>query len=203
MISFKTAAGDDGAIHKQIYNIVCFGDASGRLRVDVAATARGKQDPSKQGRRSILIYKFYMYSEASPDPEKCIFKMDQKAYKQWVSAHARQIRQFEDASNPPYNARDEEMETETERADPGGREHNTRQAYPLHSDSGAHAPEEGTSKGEAGRGATAAGLIPPTAPPHLRFGTPAHPTVPIRARGGTLSDNTYPAKHKSRYAPLR
>jgi hypothetical protein len=103
------------------------------------------------------------------NPEKCTFKMDQKARNHWVSAHARHIGQLEDVSSPPRNARDEEMETETERADPGGREHNIRHANPLHSGSGAHAPSEGTSQGEAGCGATAAWLIPPTAPTHLRF----------------------------------
>ena len=43
VVSFKTAAGAVAAIHKQIYKIVCFGDAAGgRLRVDAAATSRGK-----------------------------------------------------------------------------------------------------------------------------------------------------------------
>ena len=80
VISFKTAAGAIASIHKQTCKIVCFGDgAGGRLRVDVAATAREKQDPHKPGRRNILIYKSYMYSEASLDPEKSIFKMDLKA----------------------------------------------------------------------------------------------------------------------------
>ena len=66
-----------------------------------------------------------MYLEASLDPGKCTFKMDQKAWNQWVSAHARQIGQFEDVSNPLHNARDEEMKIEAERAAMGGGEHNT------------------------------------------------------------------------------
>ena len=82
--------------------------------MDTTAIGRGKHDPSKQGRMSILIYKSYMYSEASLDPERCSFKIDQKARNQWVSIHAQHIRQFEDVSSPPQNARDEEMETETE-----------------------------------------------------------------------------------------
>jgi hypothetical protein len=93
--------------------------------VDATDTLRGKKDPSKQGRRSIFIYKSYMYSDASLDPEKCTFKMDHKVRNQWVSAHARQIRQFEDASSPLNHAYDEEMETEAERAATGGGEHNT------------------------------------------------------------------------------
>ena len=100
-MSFKTAAGAVATIHKQTYKIVCFGDAiGGRLRVDATATSGGKRDPDIQGRKSILIYKSYMYSEASLDPEKCTFKMDQKARNLWVSAHARQIGQFEDVSCP-------------------------------------------------------------------------------------------------------
>ena len=70
VISFNTTARDVASIHKQTYKIVCFGDAaSGRLRVDATATSGGKQDPTKHGRVSILIYKSYMYSEASLDPE--------------------------------------------------------------------------------------------------------------------------------------
>jgi len=86
VISFKTATGAVAAIHKQTYKIVCFGDAtSGRLRVDKTATTGGKQYPSKYGRKSIFIYKSYMYSEASLDPERCNFKTDHKARNQWVS----------------------------------------------------------------------------------------------------------------------
>ena len=73
MISFKTTAGAIAAIQKHTYKIVSFGDATGgRLRVDAAATSGEKQDPSKQGRRSILIYKSSMYSEASLDPENAL-----------------------------------------------------------------------------------------------------------------------------------
>ena len=71
MISFKTVAGAVAAIHKQAYKTVCFGDvAGGRLRVDTTTTSGGKQDPSKRGRRSILVYKSYIYSDASLDPER-------------------------------------------------------------------------------------------------------------------------------------
>ena len=76
VIFFKTTAGSVAAIHNQPYTIVCFGDAvGGILRVDAAGTARGKQNPSKQGRRIILIYKSYMYSEASLDIERCTLKV--------------------------------------------------------------------------------------------------------------------------------
>jgi hypothetical protein len=54
-----------------------------------------------------------MYMEASLDPERCSFKIDQKARNHWVSTHARQIGQFEDVNNPPNIPRDEEMEEET------------------------------------------------------------------------------------------
>jgi uncharacterized protein (DUF1330 family) len=58
VISFKTAAGAVATIHKQTYKIVCSrGTTGGRLRVRTTATSGRKQDPSKQGRRSILIYK--------------------------------------------------------------------------------------------------------------------------------------------------
>ncbi len=80
IISFKTAAGAIAVVHKQTFRIVCFRDAAkGRLRVDTAATAGGKEDSSKQGLRSILIYKSHMYKEATLDPERCSQKSYQKA----------------------------------------------------------------------------------------------------------------------------
>ena len=95
-----------------------------------------------------------MYSEASLDPGKCTFKMDQKARNQWVSAHARQIGQFEDVNNPPQNAYDEEMETEAEGAATRGGEHNTS-ADPTHNGRGAQTPSTCILQGEARHGATA------------------------------------------------
>ena len=72
IISFKTTTRAVATIHIHKYNIGCFKDAvGGRQRVDASATAGGKQDPRKQGLRSILIYKSYMYTEASLDPERC------------------------------------------------------------------------------------------------------------------------------------
>ena len=145
VISFKTAAGAVATIHKHTYKIVCYGDTAGRrLRVDVAATARGKHDPSKQGRRSIIIYKSYMYSEASLDPGKCTYKLDQKARNQW--GHARQIGQFEGVSSPPQNTYDEEIKTEAKGEATGAGEHNTG-ADPTHRGSGAHALAAGTVQG--------------------------------------------------------
>ena len=74
-ISLKTTARAFATIHRHTYKIVCFKDAAGgRLRVDAAATTGGKQDPRKQGLRSILIYKSHMYTEASLDPERCSYK---------------------------------------------------------------------------------------------------------------------------------
>ena len=90
IISFKTTAGAVAAIQWQTYKIVCFRDtAGGRLRVDTAATAGGKQDSSKQGLRIILIYKSHMHKEASLDPERCTQKTDRKARNLWVATQIR------------------------------------------------------------------------------------------------------------------
>ena len=76
-ISFKTTTRAITTIHKHTYKFVCFKDSTGgRLWVDLAATSGGKQDPSKQGLRSILIYKSHIYKETSLDPERCNFKVD-------------------------------------------------------------------------------------------------------------------------------
>ncbi len=58
VISFKTTAGAVAAIQMHAYKIVCFDDAiGGGFRVDTIATTGGKHDSSKQGCKSILIYK--------------------------------------------------------------------------------------------------------------------------------------------------
>ena len=36
----------------------------------------------------------------------------------------------------------------------------------------------------------------------MRFGTPQPPTIPIRASGGTSSDNRNPFEHQNKFAPL-
>ena len=59
--------------------------------MDVAATTSEKQDPRKQGLRSILIYKSHMYTEASLDPEWCSYKSDQKAKSLGVANPIRQL----------------------------------------------------------------------------------------------------------------
>ena len=51
-----------------------------------------------------------MYIEASLDPERCIFKIDQKARNHWVSNQARQIGHFEVVSSPISITRDEATE---------------------------------------------------------------------------------------------
>ena len=80
MVSFKTASGAILAVHRQTYKIVSFRDNDiGRILVDTSATIGGKQDMNKQGRRVILIYKAYMYTEASLDPERCTHTSDEKA----------------------------------------------------------------------------------------------------------------------------
>ncbi len=80
VMPFKIPVGAIYEVHMQTYKIVCFGDIVGsQLRLDTTSTAGGKHDPSKQGRRGILIYKSYMYKETSLDQERCNFKADQKA----------------------------------------------------------------------------------------------------------------------------
>ncbi len=62
VISYKTTPGAILAVQRQTYKIVCFKDVtSGRLKVDMDATAGGKQNPTPQGSRVLLIYKTYMH----------------------------------------------------------------------------------------------------------------------------------------------
>ncbi len=63
-----------------MFKIVCFGDTSnGRLRVDSDATARGKQNPTLQGKRILLIYKTHIHTKVTLDPKRCAPKIDAKA----------------------------------------------------------------------------------------------------------------------------
>jgi len=78
--------------------------------VDLAATAGGKQYPSKQGLRSILSYRSHIYKEASLDPERCNFKVDQKDKTQWVATQIRQIGRHEDVSSPNIYTQAKNME---------------------------------------------------------------------------------------------
>ena len=83
--SFKSAAGAITAIQRQTLRFVCYSDTnSGRLRVDMATTTRGKQNPSLIGRRVMLIYRTHMHPESSLDPEHCTPKSDAKARSSWL-----------------------------------------------------------------------------------------------------------------------
>jgi hypothetical protein len=73
---------------------------NGRLKVDTTAIIGSKQDMNKQGRRAILIYKAHMYTEASLEPERCTHKSDEKAMRNWLQTHLREIDQYEDINSP-------------------------------------------------------------------------------------------------------
>ena len=101
VVSFKTAAGAILVVQRHTYKIISFRDTdNGRLRVNKTTTIGGKQDMNKQGRRVILIYKAHMYTEASLDPERCPHKSDEKARRNSIQTHLRQIDQYEDIGNP-------------------------------------------------------------------------------------------------------
>jgi hypothetical protein len=101
VVSFKTAAGAITELHKQTLRCVCYSDTtSGRLKIDRAATARGKHNPSLQRRRVMLIYKTHMHPEASLDPEHCKPKSDARAMSIWLHAHIKIVDQYEDVYSP-------------------------------------------------------------------------------------------------------
>jgi hypothetical protein len=85
----------------QPLSFICFSDiVSGRLRIDMAATARGKQNPALQGRRVLLIYKTHMHPEASLNPETCTPETNAIARNSWIHAHIKIIDQYEDVYSP-------------------------------------------------------------------------------------------------------
>jgi hypothetical protein len=92
VVSFKTAVGATIAIQRQTHRFVCFSDIDiGRLRIDMATIAGGKQNPSLQGRRAMLIYKAHMHPEASLNPDHCTPKSDAKAMNSWLQALIKNI----------------------------------------------------------------------------------------------------------------
>ena len=101
VVCFKTAAGDIAAIKRQTLRFVCYTDiTSGRLKIDMAATAGGKHNPSLQGRRVMLIYKTHMHPESSLDPEHCTPKSNARARSSWLHAHIKIVDQYEDVYSP-------------------------------------------------------------------------------------------------------
>ena len=118
MISFKTTTGAILAIQRHTYKIVSFRDNdSGRLIVDIAVVIGGKHDMNKQGHMVILIYKAHMYTEAVLDPERCTHKLNEKAKRNWLQTHMRQIYQFDDINNPTREQQEDDNMEEKD-ADP-------------------------------------------------------------------------------------
>jgi hypothetical protein len=85
VISFNTTTEAILAVQRQTYKIVCFRDAtSGRLKVDPDATAECKQNLVLQGSQVLLIYKTYMHTESTLDPERCAYKSDAIMRNKWI-----------------------------------------------------------------------------------------------------------------------
>ena len=114
VISFKTAPGAILAVQRQTYKIACFRDVNiGRLKVDLNATAEGKQNPALHSSRVILIYNIYMHTEATLEPERCSYKSDAGTRGKWITKQIQQVHQHEDCISPPHTTGvDEDMEEE-------------------------------------------------------------------------------------------
>ena len=59
-----------------------------------------------------------MYNEATFDLERCTHKSDEKARRNWLITHLRQIDQYEDINNPIGDQQEDDI-MEEEEADPG------------------------------------------------------------------------------------
>ena len=69
---------------------------------------------SKQGRKVILIYKAHIYTEASLDPDRCTHKSDEKARRNWIQTHMRQIDLYEDIASPDIDHQEDDTMKEAE-----------------------------------------------------------------------------------------
>ena len=84
--------------------------------------------PSLACSRVILIYKTYMHTESTLDPERCSFKSDAGTRSKWITKQIQQVDEHEDCVSPPLpTVVDEDMEedaqheTEQEHAKQDGR----------------------------------------------------------------------------------
>ena len=85
--------------------------------MDQDATAGGKQNPSLQGMRILLIYKTHMHTEAALDPERCAFKTDVNTRSKWLIKRIQQVDHHEDCISPPHvMGGDEAMEEDEQQA---------------------------------------------------------------------------------------
>ena len=119
ILSYKTAPGAVATIHMHNLKIVCFANNNTcRLRVDKHTTAGGKQDPSMQGKRMVLVYKTNMHSGLSLNPTQCTQRSDQNARQRWLITTLQQPEQYQPTADPPpplnTDAEMEEQEQEQE-----------------------------------------------------------------------------------------
>jgi hypothetical protein len=78
---------------------------------NTTAKVGGKQNPTLQDRRVILIYKMHMHQESSMYPEHCTSRSDTRSKYVLILAHIKQIDQYEEIYNSePKTSNDERME---------------------------------------------------------------------------------------------
>ena len=101
VISYKTTEGTISAVDMHMYKIVNHVDpASGRLQVDQAAIAGGKQNMNLKGRRVLLIYKTAIHPESVITPEKCTTKADPMTRYRRIVNTASQLDQYQPDPGP-------------------------------------------------------------------------------------------------------
>ena len=72
VVSYKTSVGAAATISGHLFKIVCFANLkSSKLTSDTDATMGGKQDPNKQRRKTIFVYKTAMLSESQLNSAPC------------------------------------------------------------------------------------------------------------------------------------
>jgi hypothetical protein len=207
ILSYKIVACAVATIHRQNLKIVRFVDNNtGRLGVDKHATSGGKQDPSMQGKRMVLIYNTIMHSGSSLNPTQCTQRSDRNARQRWLITTLQQLEQYKPTADPPpplnIDAEMEEQEQEQEQ-EQLPEQHGIH--APLQQD---HPPTGGNQQIHTGTTRPIVeGTLPqgetgaPVEVTRLSFGTPAPPTI-LYARGlaAVASGGTLPLQN--RFEPL-
>jgi hypothetical protein len=102
MVSYKTTTGATATISRQLFKIAYFADLkSSKLTVDTDATMGGKQDPNKQSRMMILVYKTAMHSESQLNSAPCGPKADPMTKQNSLIGTLRHLDQYLPTTSPP------------------------------------------------------------------------------------------------------
>jgi hypothetical protein len=112
VVFYKTTVGAATTIIRPLFKTVCFAESTyGKLTSETTATLGGKQDPNKQRRMMILVYKTSMHAESQLNSTPCGPKAEPMTKHTWLIGTLRHLDQYPPTNSPPPSFTDDtEME---------------------------------------------------------------------------------------------